>query len=145
MYNSCIRLYFSYVIFFSRGYMRTMSPRVWFSGALLWYLWSWTILFKDPCGGFGCLRWDVLGVGVVWRLWLGLGPPGALTWIVLARRRLPTAASGLLLFVQAPWNPGCTGVWPAPKWWKSYSWRICTSMSRVAATFLQGDWLSSSG
>ena len=72
-------------------------------------------------------------------------PLGALTWIGLDRPRLPIAGAGRLSYAPATWNHGCTGVWPAPKWWKSYSWRIRTSVSRVAATLLQGDWKSSSG
>ena len=102
-------------------------------------------LFKDPCDSFGRMFWGSWGFGVGWRLWLGLGSPGALNWIGLSWHRLPTAGSGRLSCVPAPWYPGCTGVWPTPNLWQSYSWHIRTSVSRVTATLLWGNWLSSSG
>ena len=57
------------------------------------------------------------------------------------QNRPPTACIARWSDVTAPWNPGCNGVWPAPKWWQSYYWRIRTSSSRVAAILLWGGWL----
>ena len=68
-----------------------------------------------------------------------------LTWIAPILPRLPIAVSSHWFCVQAPVTLGYTGVWPAPKWWKSYSWCIHTFLSRVASTLIWGDWLSFSG
>ena len=73
------------------------------------------------------------------------GSMGALTWIGLAWCRLPTAGAERLSYAPAHWNLRCINVWTAPKWWKSYSWRIHMFVSRVAVTLLRGNWISSSG
>ena len=60
-------------------------------------------LFKDLYSGFGRLIWGGWGIGMGWRLWLGLGSPGALTWIGLDRCLLPTTGVECL---SLRWNPG---------------------------------------
>ena len=79
------------------------------------------------------------------RLQLVWGSHVALTWIGWARNRLPGVGDGRWFCAQEPWTPGCTGVWPTPKWWRSYSWCIRTSWSRSATNFSWVRWLSFSG
>ena len=99
-----------------------------FNFQCLCHLWPSGLTFL-----WGGLRWKFLRV---W--WL----PGAPIWRGLVQRRTPIAGSACWYYVLSPWNPRCTGVWPTPKWWQSYSWRIRISVIRVAATLLRGDWLN---
>ena len=69
-------------------------------------------------------------------------PPGSSIKRGLVLRCPPTEGVAHWSNVTAPWALQCTGVWTAPKQWKSYSWNICTSLSRVAPTLLRGGWIS---
>ena len=68
-----------------------------------------------------------------------------LTWIAPIPRRLPITFSAHWFCLQVPMILEYTGGCPEPTWWQSYSWRIHTSLSRVASTLMWGDWLSFSG
>ena len=74
--------------------------------------------------------------------WLFSGAP---TGESLVPRCTTTLGIAHLSSLKSPWTPVCTVVWTAPKWHQSFSWRIHTSLSMVAAYFLLGVWLSFSG
>ena len=71
--------------------------------------------------------------------------PGTTIGRGLVQSHPPTAGALLWFNVLAPWTLRCTGVWTKTKWWKLYSWRICTSSSMVDDTLLLGVCISSSG
>ena len=106
-----------------------------------------------PCDSFGRLFLCCGGVAMMCAGGKGgvgdfLGawcPLGALTWLGLAQRRLPTVANVHWSGARAPWILRCTGVWRAPTWWLFYYWLTHTSSSKVAATWWTVDWLSYSG
>ena len=76
------------------------------------------------------------------RGWVGIVIPGVLTRIGLALHHPPNVATAHWSGVPAPRIPVCSGGWCAPKWSQSYSWRIHTSLIRVASTWWPGEWLT---
>ena len=126
-----------YGVFCSRGYRFNPSPLFCFLCAVVmpsarsayggWWWWS------GVCVGLGCQQG-----------WVGNVILGVLTWICLFLRHPLTVASAHWSGASAPGIPVCSGGWGAPKWSKSYSWRIHTSLSRFASTWWPGDWLTSS-
>ena len=67
-----------------------------------------------------------------------------ITWIGLALRHIPTVAAAHWSGAPSLGIPVCSSGWRVPKWSQYYSWRIHTSLSRVAFTWWPGDWITSS-
>ena len=109
--------------------------------ATIWLLLSsFLFLYRLRPSYLMCLRvWVGLRLCLVWV------SIGVLTWTGWARRLPPTAGVWRWSFAPVPRTHGYTCLWPAPKWWKSYSWPIRMSCSRDAATLLRGLCLYFSG
>ena len=125
-----------YCVFFSRGDRCNLYPLLFLFGAIV------MPSYRSSFGGW----WWWAGVWVrlgCWGEWIGLVSPGVLTWIVLALHHPPTVAAAHLSGASAPGISVWKGGWRAPKWSESYSWRIRTTLSRIASTWWSGDWLTS--
>ena len=115
-----------------------LSGHIYLTGCLLvltlYFLWR-----IKPSGGIYLL------VSLGWKCFWVWGFPGAPIWTGWSQLWPTTTGAVRLYYVPTPWTPWCTGVWPAPKWWQSYSWRIQKSYSTVDAILMWGGWLSFSG
>ena len=128
--NSLISLYWSFGVFYSRGYRCALYPLPCHNGAPMYFI----LVPMPPLSVYSCV---VIGFGMMyvggwggfWGGWvIGWGlVPGALTWRGSALRRLPTGAAVRWSGATASWIPVCSGEWCASKWLQSYSWRTRTS------------------
>ena len=121
IYNSFFRLELDFVFFSSRVDRCTLSPLVCLSFSLIFFYGCGLPSLRIPVLDTAVCDGVVEGLEWYWGFDGAWGAPVALTLINLAQSRLPNVGAERLSCALAPWNPGCTDVWPAPKWWQSYS------------------------